>query len=594
MGLFLKSSLGRWIAWGVIVGFLWTTLSGCTQLRASPVRTSQLVLSSLTDPKTFNQALSQESSEVLPLISEGLITENGETGKIEPALAKEWKISPDGQEIIYTLKDNLKWSDGHPLTVDDVVFTYNDIYLNKDIPAANRDGLRVGKSGFLPTVVKVDEHRVKFSIPEPFTPFLRATGQNILPKHILESSIRTKDAKNHPQFLSTWGVNTRPLSKIVVAGPYMIESYRVGERVTLRRNPYYWRHGAKGEPQPRIERVVVAVVENTDTDLLQFRSGGIDMTDVTVDQFALLKREEKQRGFRIYNGGPSLDTLHVSFNLNQGRDRSGKPFVDPIKSKWFNTVEFRQAIAYAINRPQMLNNTYQGLGDLQHSMIGIQSPYYLSPKEGLKTYTYNPDKAKALLQKAGFTYNAQGELFDAQGHHVRFSLITNAGNKIREALGAQIQQDLARIGIQLDFNPMAFNALIEKLTNSRRWEFVLLGFRGGGVEPNSSFNIWSTDGVLHQFNLGPKPGEPAIPNWQVSDWEKQISDLYIQGAQALDESKRKEIYAKAQQLVQEYVPFIYLITPLSFSGVQDRVQNVKYSALGGSMWNIHELTLHSK
>jgi peptide/nickel transport system substrate-binding protein len=583
----------RWIAWGLVSCLMVLSLAGCQlfQLESAQARVPQLVLSSLSDPKTFNFVLQQESNDVLPLINEGLITENGETGKIEPALAESWKVSPDGKQIIYTLKENLKWSDGQPLTVDDVVFTYMDVVLNKSIPTDSRDVLRVGKSGALPTVRKLDDRRVEFSIPEPFAPFLRVTGLPLLPKHILQKSVETKNSKGKPNFLSVWGVDTKPLSNIVVAGAYVIDNYRVGERVTLKRNPYYWRRGSKGEIQPVIERIVIQVVENTDTDLLQFRSGGIDVTGVTPDYFSLLKREEKKRGFKIYDGGPSLNTLFASFNLNKGRDAKGKPFVDPIKSKWFNTVEFRQAIAYSIDRRKMLNNIYQGLGDLQHSMIGVQSPYYLSPKEGLKTYDYSLDKAKALLLKAGFKYNAQNELLDAQGHRVRFSLITNAGNKIREALGAQIKQDLSKIGIQVDFNPMAFNSLLEKISHSKQWDCLLLGFAGGGVEPNSSFNIWATDGGIHQFNQGPTPGEPPIEGREVSDWEKKISDLYIQGAQELNDAKRKVIYAEAQQLIQENLPFIYLITPLSFEAVRDRIQNVKYSALGGSLWNLYELKI---
>ncbi|MGB8700809.1 MAG: ABC transporter substrate-binding protein [Thermosynechococcaceae cyanobacterium] len=587
MGLPLR----RWTVW-VLVGCLSIlALGGCdiSQFRASAARVPQLVLSSLTDPKTFNAVLSQEANDVLPLIGEGLITENGLTGAIEPALAESWTVSPDGKQIVYTLKNNLKWSDGQPLTVDDVVFTYNDVYLNKDIPTDFRDILRVGKSGALPTVTKLDDRRVEFSIPEPFAPFLRVTGAGILPKHILEPSIKTKDSEGKPRFLSVWGVNTQPLSNIVVPGPYVIENYRVGERVILHRNPYYWRKGTKGEPQPSIERIVIQIVESTDTDLLQFRSGGIDITGVTPDYYSLLKREEKQRGFNIYNGGPSLSTLFMSFNLNKGQNKAEKPFVDPIKSKWFNTVEFRQAIAHSVDRRKMLNNIYQGLGDLQYSMIPVQSPYFLSPQKGLKSYDYNLDKAKDLLKTAGFKYNANNELVDAEGHRVRFSLITNAGNKIREALGAQIKQDLAKIGIQVDFNPMAFNALVDKLNNSKEWDCYLLGFGGGGVEPNNSFNIWAVDGGLHTFNQGPNPGEPAIPGRTISDWEEKISDLYIRGAQELDEPKRKAIYDEVQQLAQEYLPFIYLINPLSFEAVRDRVQNVKYSALGGSLWNLYEL-----
>ncbi len=587
----VTAKIYRWVAWALAGCITLMALGGCQlQLKVASARVPELVLSSLTDPKTFNSPLSQESNSVLPIINEGLISENGLNGAIEPALAESWKISPDGKRITYTLKDNLKWSDGHPFMVDDVVFTYRDIYLNKAIPTDFRDVLRIGKTGALPSVQKLDERRVEFSIPEPFAPFLRVTGAPILPKHILQKSIETKDSEGKPNFLSVWGTDTDP-SKIVVPGPYVIDSYRVGERVILRRNPYYWRKSPQGEQQPYIDRVVIQIVESTDTDLLQFRSGGIDVTGVTPDYFALLKREEKARGFKIYSGGQSTTTSYISFNLNQGQSKSGKPFVDPIKSKWFNTLEFRQAIAHSINRQQLLNNIYQGLGDFQHSIIPVQSPYYYSPKQGLPNYDYSLEKAKALLKKAGFKYTPNGELTDAEGNRVRFSLITNAGNKIREAMGAQIKQDLGKIGIKVDFNPTAFNALIDKLSNTRQWDCLLLGFGGGGVEPNDSFNIWSVDGQLHQFNQGPKPGQPPIKGWQVSDWERQIGNLYIAGAQELNETKRKAIYAKAQTLTQEYLPFIYLIQPLSFSAVRDRVQNVKYSALGGALWNLPELKI---
>jgi peptide/nickel transport system substrate-binding protein len=588
------SGFRRWLALGLASCMMLLMLSGCQglQLKVASAQVPQMVLSSLSDPKTFNAVLSQESSEVLPLIGEGLITENGLTGAVEPALAESWKIAPDGKQITFVLKNNLKWSDGQSLTVDDVLFTFNDVYFNKAIPTDTRDVLRVGKSGAIPTVKKLDERRIEFSIPEPFAPFLRVIGGiGLLPKHILQKSIETKDSQGQPNFLSVWGTDTQPLSNIVVPGPYMIESYRIGERVVLRRNPYYWRRGPKEEPQPYIERIVIQVVESTDTALLQFRSGGIDVEGVSPDYFSLLKREEKKRGFKIYSGGPSLTTSYISFNLNKGKGKAGKPFVDPVKSKWFNNLEFRRAIAHGIDRQQMLNNIYQGLGSFQHSIIAVQSPYYLSPEKGLPTYEYSPTKAKELLLKAGFKYSPKNELVDAEGHRVRFSMITNAGNKIREAMGAQIQQDLAAIGIKVDFNPLAFNALVDKLDNSKQWDCLLLGFGGAGVEPNSSFNIWSVTGGLHAFNQGPKAGQKPIQGWEVSDWERKIGDLYIEGAQELDETKRKAIYAEAQKLVQEYLPFIYTIQSRSFSAVRNSVKNVKYSALGGSLWNIHELKI---
>jgi peptide/nickel transport system substrate-binding protein len=586
---FLTVPLRRWVlvSLAVIVAI---ALGACspTDFKTEAAQVPQIVVSTLSDPKTFNYPLSQESPSVFTYIYEGLITENG-NGEIEPALAESWKISDDKRQIVFTLRDGLKWSDGEPLTADDITFTYNDLYFNEKIPTDARDILRIGTTGALPTVSKIDDRHVKFTVPEPFAPFLRITGLPILPRHTLIDSVKQTGSDGNPKFLSTWGVDTDP-RKIIANGPYLLAGYTPSQRVIFQRNPYYWRKDAQGNALPYIERFIWQIVESTDTSLLQFRSGGLDALGISPENFSLLKGEEKRGKFTIYNGGPAAGTNFISFNLNKARRADGRPIVDPIKSKWFNTLAFRQAVAYALDRQTMINNTFRGLGSAQDSPISLQSPYYLSAEEGLKVYNYDPEKAKQLLREAGFKYNSQGQLQDAEGHLVRFTLITNSGNKIREAMGAQVKQDLQQIGIQVDFNPINFNTLVEKLSTTRDWDCYLLGLTGG-VEPNDGANVWLSRGGLHSFNQGPLPGQPAIQGWEPTEWEKELDRLYIQGAQELDETKRKAIYAKTQQITQEQVPVIYLVNPLSLSAVRDRIQGVKFTALGGSLWNIYELKL---
>ncbi|MCW5316426.1 ABC transporter substrate-binding protein [Nostoc sp. KVJ3] len=556
-----------------------------TNFKSASAKVPQLVSAILSDPKTFNYPLSQEFPNVFALIYEGLITQNPITAKVEPALAESWLISDDKLKIVFTLREGLKWSDGQPLTVDDVVFTYNDIYLNEAIPTDVRDSLRIGESRKLPTVRKVDERRVEFSVPEPFRPFLLSTGSPILPAHILEKSVKTKNQDGKPIFLTQWGVDTPP-DQIIVNGPYKLERYDTSQRVSFRRNPYYWRKDAQGNSQPYIERVIWQIVESTDTSLLQFRSGGLDTVAVSPEYFSLLKVQEKQSHFTIYNGGPTSSTSFVWFNLNKGK-RNGKPLVDPVKSQWFNNVQFRQAIAYAIDRQTMINNTFRGLGVAQDSPISMQSPYYLSPKEGLKVYDYNQQKAKELLLKAGFKYN-NNQLVDAQGNRVRFSLLTNAGNKIREAMGSQIKQDLSKIGIQVDFTPLAWNTFTDKVSNSLDWEASLMGLTGG-LEPNDGANVWAPEGGLHMFNQKPQAGQKPIEGWEVAPWEAKLGNLYIQAARELDEAKVKAIYAETQRITQENLPFIYLVNPYSMSAVRNRFEGIKFSALGGAFWNIEQI-----
>ncbi|MEO3704394.1 ABC transporter substrate-binding protein [Trichormus azollae] len=573
-----------------LLSFTALTISACnpTKLKTSTAQVAQLVTSILSDPKTFNYALNSDANNIFGYTYEGLLNQNPITGKLEPNLAESWEVSEDKLKITFTLRNNLKWSDGQPLTSDDVVFTYNDIYLNEAIPTDVRDILRVGKDGKFPSIKKIDKRRVEFTIPEPFRPFLQNTGLPILPAHALRESLETKDQDGKPKFLTTWGIDTPP-EQIIVNGAFKLERYDTSQRVIFRRNPYYWRKDAQGKPQPYIERIVWQIVESTDTSLLQFRSGGLDAVGVAPDYFSLLKVQEKQGNFQIYNGGPSTSTSFMLFNLNQGK-RNGKPLIDPIKSRWFNNVDFRQAVAYAIDRQTMIDNTFRGLGKPQNSPISVQSPYYLSPEVGLKVYNYNPEKSKELLLKSGFRYNDQNQLEDAQGNHVRFALLTNAGNKIREAIGSQIKQDLSKVGIQVDFTPLAWNTFIDKLSNTLDWEASLLGLTGG-LEPNDGANVWSPEGGLHMFNQKPQPGQKPIEGWKVLPWEAKIHEFYIQGAQEFDEPKVKEIYAEVQRLTQENLPFIYLVNSYSLSAIRNRFQGIRFSALGGPFWNIHEIKI---
>ncbi|MBW4655608.1 MAG: ABC transporter substrate-binding protein [Kaiparowitsia implicata GSE-PSE-MK54-09C] len=583
-------SLLSWLVLAVMIIAGAIALKGCSPalLRSEAAQISQLVVSELSDPKTFNTVMQREVNAALGYMYDGLLSQNGLTGDLEPGLAESWEISDDNQTIVFTLRENLRWSDGEPLTVDDVIFSFNEVYFNDRIPSSTRDVLRVGEQGLFPTITKLDDRRFQVVSPEPFAPLLRSIGSiDLVPQHVLQTYVNSTDADGNPRFLNVWGTETPP-QDIIGNGPFRLTAYQTGERIILDRNPYYWRQDQQGNPQPYIERIVIQIVESADTSLIQFRSGGLDIIGVSPNDFALIKREEEAGNFEIYDGGPALATSFISFNLNQG-SRNGQPVVNPIKSRWFNTLEFRQAVAHAINRQAMLNNIYQGIGEPQDSPIYKQTPYYLSPEEGLRVYDYDPDLARELLLSAGFQYNDQGQLLDADGNLVRFNLITNAGNDIRESLGTQVMRDLAQIGITVDFRPVAFNTLVNRLNDTLDWDAHIIGFTGGGVEPNSSANIWSINGTLHVFNQNPSAND--LEGRVIYDWEQAIANLYIRGSQELDEDRRREIYSEAQQLVQENLPFIYLVNPLALSAVRNTVKGVQFSALGGTQWNLYELQI---
>ncbi|MDJ0696130.1 ABC transporter substrate-binding protein [Mastigocoleus sp. MO_188.B34] len=577
-----------------VVAALVITACNPANFRSSAAQVSQLVLAASTDPKTFNYALIQESPNVSSFTYEGLATSNGITKEIEPGLAESWEMSEDSLRYVFTLRSGLKWSDGKPLTADDVIFSFNDIYMNKRIPTYNQDGLKIGVSKAFPEVRKLDDRRVEFVLPEPYAPFLRtiAAGIAIMPEHVLRKTVETNQSNGRPEFLSTWGVGTDP-KKIIVNGPYTIDSYTPNERIIFRRNPYYWRKDAQGNQQPYIERIVWQIVESGETALMQFRSGGLDFIEIASRNFRLLKREEKKGNFTIYNAGPDSGTTFLTFNLNKG-SRKGKPLVDPIKSRWFNNVAFRQAVAYALDRQAIINNTLRGLGKTQNSPVSVPSPYFLSPEEGLKVYDYNPQKAKEILLKAGFKYNSNDQLLDAEGNRVRFTLMGSAGSS-RPTVTPKIQQDLGKIGIRVDLQYLDFGVLGDKISNTLDWE-CWYGAITGGIEPANGYNVWAVDGNFHVFNQKPQAGQAPIEGWEVSDWENKIHQLYIQGGKESDEAKRKAIYAQTQQISQENLPFIHLFNPLALAAARNTIENLKYTSIfpapANYIWNIYEMKVN--
>jgi peptide/nickel transport system substrate-binding protein len=582
-----RGGLVRWVAIGLMMTCFVLGLAACNASR-SGTQGTQLIQSQLGDPKTFNYALNSSEPHIFDYTYEGLISENKLTNEVEPALAEAWTIAPDKKTITFTLREGLKWSDGEPLTVDDVVFSFQSIYFNPAIPTDNQDTLKIGTDRKFPTVKKLNNRQVQFVTPEPFAPFLRSLELAILPEHSLAKAVATKDKTGKSAFFSTWSVATDP-KQIVTNGPYALESFVSTQRVVFRRNPYYWRTDAQGKAMPYIDRVVWKLVDNRDTTMIKFRSGESDVVEpLRPEDFPLLKAEEKRGKFKVYIGGARAGTTFISFNLNQGK-RNGVPVVDPKKSKWFNNVAFRQAVAYAIDRPRMNTNAYRGLGILLNSTISDRSPYYLKPEEGLKVYDYNPEKAKQTLLAGGFKYNGN-KLVDGSGNPVEFSIMTNAENTLRLSIIAQIKQDLSKIGITVNLNPINFNSLLEKLNETFDWDCYLL-IVGNGVEPHAGSNVWQPDGSGHAFNQRPENGSKLLEGQTTADWEAEIGRLYTQGASELDEAKRKQIYGRVQQIAQEQLPWIPLVVERIMAVGRDRIQGINFPEAGKITWNIHELSM---
>ena len=210
----------------ICIGILLFSFSSYLAAAVSDKYGGELILTTTSDPKSFNDIIAKETSttEITEYIFEGLTTVDAFTLKVKPQLASAWEVSADGLTWTFYLRQGVVWNDGVPLTADDVVFTFNELIYNETIPSSSRDIFTIDGKSF--KVEKVDDYTVRFILPVKFAPFLRGMAQAILPKHKLKKAV---DSGN---FNFTWGIDTDP-KEIVGTGPFKLAQYKPGERLIL-------------------------------------------------------------------------------------------------------------------------------------------------------------------------------------------------------------------------------------------------------------------------------------------------------------------------------------------------------------------------
>lgn len=539
-------------------------------------------------PKTFNSLASSDatSSALGDAMLPGLVSTDAYTGEVTPYLAKEVKIGHDKQTYTVTLRKGLRWSDGQPLTAADVVFTWNEIVKPGFGNASTRDVVTV--AGQFPEVKALDAETIKFKTAKPFAPFLRNLGTSIMPMHILKPVV----AKGNNAFAAFWGVQdaaTHP-EKFVSSGMWLLESYEPRQRVVFKRNPHFFMVDKAQHRLPYLDRYVIRFVGDNNNQELQFEQGNVDTYSVP-GNFVSRVRGLSKPAFHLYNLGPSSGTIFMAFNLNSRKNEQGKPVVEPIKATWFNDVNFRQAINHAIHRDDIVNNILKGVGAPLYTAESLSS-IFLNP-ELAQGFPADVEESKSLLKESGFTWDKQGQLFDKAGHRVEFTLYTNSGNTERESTGVNIKNDLEALGMKVNFKPIDFNVLGDKLRQGD-WETMIMGLTGSNLEPHGGANIWKSDGFLHLFNQRVvRPGKPTNLS-DILPWEKMLDEVFDQGAQVFDLNERKAIYSRYQKVVYDQAPMIYLYSPLHISAVRDRVQNIDPTPLGGATHNMESLWIDEK
>jgi peptide/nickel transport system substrate-binding protein len=526
------------------IGFL--ALAGA--LSAFPQPGTELRFVIHADPKTFDPLLAEEEvSETIRYLTGGvLIRVNRQTQRLEPELALSWKVLDNARRIDFVLRPNVTFSDGTPFGPADVVATFRRI-MSPELHSATADTFRTAGGNITTHANGPREVSVIFSTP--------VAGLELLFDQLAISPARPVAPES------------------AVLGPFVLGEYKSGQYVRLRRNPHYWKTDGNGRRLPFLDSIQLQIQANRETELLRFRRGELHLVDKVEPE--AFERLTKEMPSAVRNAGPSFDSEFFWFN--QYADAP----LPPYKKRWFQSKLFRQAMSAAVNRDDMIRLVYRGYA---HPAMGPVSPanrFWFNSK--LTPPKYDPQLARKLLQADGFQFDGR-TLRDRDGNSVEFSLITNAGAKSREQIGTMLQQDLAKLGIHLNFLPVEFQSLIERITRTQQYEACLLGFSNVELDPNSQMNIWKSSGTLHAWN--PKQVKPATA------WETEIDRLMDEQHSAVESGARKKAIDRLQQLVWEQQPIVYLIHPDVLVAVSPSVRNIEPSPLPPHLyWHIEYLSL---
>jgi len=533
-------------------------------------------------PKTFNPlfALDASSDAVVHLLFASLVNLDWATQQPGPGLAESWSVAPDQKTWTFKLRQGVRWSDGEPLTADDVVFTWNDLMYNPEFNPVTYNLFRIGGQGFAMT--KVDNITVRVVTPEVFAPFVEFFGSvPILPKHALQTAVTAK------VFPAAYGLSSKP-GRIVGCGPYRLKEFRLGKFTLLERNPEYWVADRQGRRLPWFDEVMFTVGGSPGSELALFLEGKSDVCDAVRPQhYAQFKQAAAGGRFQLLELGVAAERDFLWFNQNTGTDAAGKPFVNPARLKWFRNRKFRQAISCAIDRDRLVREVYGGRAQPAYGFISTENQKWNNPN--IPRYGFDPARARALLAESGIQdRNGDGLMEDADGNPIEILFHSNTGNPLRERAAARIVADLQQLGIKLSYRPLDYRALVERINTTFDYECALMGLGGGGGDPASQVNVLRSSEELHQWF--PRQRTPS------TDWEARIDSLMDAQMRTLDFAQRKKCFDEVQVILAEELPMIYTIAPLACGAIRSDVGNLRPAVLSPYhlTWNLEELYFKKK
>lgn len=524
----------------------------------TPKRGGKVTIAMWQSPTTLNGFLSTGApiEETTALVVEGLLRTLPD-GTYGAVLAKETPtlgngISADGKTITYKLKEGVTWSDGTPFGCDDVKFTWT---------AVTTPNSGVGSTTGYSDIASVE-------CPAPatavvtyktfFAPFLRLFDR-ILPKNAGDP----KDMKN-------WAYNRKPVG----TGPFKIDEWAADDHVTLSRNEKYREAG-----KPFLDQVIIRIVPSTDVALQLLASGEVDvMWKPTED---LIPQLEKMPGVKYTTPArPGGERLFL--NLAENKDPS-----DPTKPhQILGDQRVRLAIGNGINRQRIVNDLLSGKVPLGTTEL---TTGFFNCSDQIKGYPYDVEKAKQLLDQAGWIPGAdgirlaKGAKYAPDGTRLRLKIATTSGDKLREASEVLIVEDLRKLGLELVIENAPSAVIVSGTWDQgaprRRGNFdiIMYGPTPGNDPHERMVEYWATSQIPSATNKG---------GANMTRFSDPKADAWLKdAAQEPDIAKRKALYCQILQLTYDQANQIFLYTPTRIHAYRDRLQGWIPSSWMPLAWN---------
>jgi len=460
------------------------------------------------------------SHSIAGLIYNGLVKYDKDMN-IVGDLAESWDISDDGLVITFHLRKGVKWHDGKPFTAKDVLYTYQITVDPKTPTAYAGDFLKVKKAEVL------DDYTFRVTYDKPFAPSLISWSSAVLPRHLLEGQNITKSSlARHP----------------VGTGPYLFKEWLAGQKIVLVSNADYF------EGRPYVDGHVTRIIPDMATMFLELRARNIDMMGLTPLQYT---RQTENNLFRqSFDKYRYLAFAYTYLGYN-------------LKHPFFADKRVRQAISYAINKEEIISGVLLGLGK---PATGPYKPGTWAYNENVKTYSYNPQKARELLRAAGWTKTNNDGFLEKDGRPFTFELITNQGNETRQKCAEIIQRQLKEVGIDVKIRILEWAAFINDFISKRRFEAVILGWTIP-LDPDA-YDVWhSSKTAPDELNF-------------ISYKNPEVDALLEKARSTFDQKLRKKYYDRFQEILVEDQPYTFLYVPDELVIISKRFRGIEPAPIG--------------